>query len=96
MKKLKLDVDALEVETFGTLDGSPSFTGTVAAAGGAEAGVGWAANDTTAKPDCDVSGSQSCGYSNCGDHTCGTCDPNTWCGHSCILVCDAVATVAVG
>jgi hypothetical protein len=96
VNKLKLDVDALQVETFGTVNGPPAWSGTVAAAGAAGEGPGRVPNDTTAMPDCDVSGVQSCVYTNCGNHTCETCEPQTWCGHSCKLVCDAQATVAVG
>ena len=84
MKKLMLDPDALRVETFAT-DDLTSARGTVAGAG-ARFAVGG-----TAMPDCDESGAGSCGNTFCGDDTCNTCDFNTYCGHSCILVCDAEA-----
>ncbi|HEU4562454.1 MAG TPA: hypothetical protein VFS20_31780 [Longimicrobium sp.] len=84
MKKLKLDAEALRVETFDTADGSSARAGTVA---GAAVG-GFVATDDTAKPDCDLSGSNSCGHTFCGNETCDTCDYNTYCGRSCILVCD--------
>jgi hypothetical protein len=83
MKKLMLDPDALRVETFAT-DDLPSRRGTVA---GAAAWLG----RRTAMPDCDESGAGSCGYSFCGDDSCNTCDADTYCGSSCILVCDAQA-----
>lgn len=47
----------------------------------------------TQKPDCDASGPPSCGYSFCGDDSCDTCDYNSYCGESCILVCDAAFDV---
>jgi len=84
MKKLMLNPDALCVETFATVDLQPG-RGTVVGAN-ARFPVGG-----TAMPDCDESGAGSCGYSFCGDDSCNTCDFNTYCGHSCILVCDAVA-----
>ena len=84
MRKLMLDPDDLRVETFATAD-FRSGRGTVA---GAEA---WLAVGGTAMPDCDESGAGSCGYSFCGDDSCNTCDADTYCGHSCILVCDAQA-----
>ena len=87
MKKLTLDVDALRVETFATAEPA-ARRGTVA--GAAAAGAAWVGGDT-AKPDCDQSGAGSCGYTFCGDDTCNTCDYNTYCGKSCILVCDAGA-----
>jgi hypothetical protein len=94
MKKLRLDADLLQVETFGVGPDAPGWRGTVA--GARAAGVPWEVTKNTAKPDCDVSGSPTCGYTNCVDDTCQTCDYNTWCGESCILVCDAHAdTVAV-
>ena len=82
-RKLKLSLDALEVESFETADSLPG-KGTVAAA---RAVLG---TDDTQKPDCNVSGSPSCAYSFCGDDSCDTCDYNSYCGESCILVCDAV------
>lgn len=91
MKKLMLDADALRVESFATA-GLAAPRGTVA--GAAAAGGAWIATNDTRAPDCDLSGARSCGYSFCGDETCGTCDFNTYCGHSCVLVCDAVATDA--
>jgi hypothetical protein len=81
MKKLMLDPDALRVETFAT-DDLASGRGTVAGA------AAWRATGT-AKPDCDDSGAGTCGYSFCGEDTCNTCDYDTYCGESCILVCDA-------
>jgi hypothetical protein len=87
MKKLMLNADELCVETFATA-GVAGRVGTVAGA------AAWIAQGETAMPDCDQSGPPSCGYSFCGDHTCGTCDDNTFCGHSCILVCDAQADAA--
>ena len=83
MKKLILDLHDLRVETFETTD-PWSGRGTVEAAA-ARLATG------TAKPDCDESGAGSCGYSFCGEDTCNTCDYNTYCGESCILVCDAAA-----
>jgi hypothetical protein len=90
MKKLMLDADALQVETFAT---APLLTirGTVA---GAAAIGGIVATDDTKAPDCDLSGSNSCGYSFCAENTCGTCDAATYCGNSCVLVCDAGADAA--
>jgi hypothetical protein len=82
MKKLMLDPDALRVETFAT-DERTAGRGTVAGAAWLETG--------TAMPDCDESGAGSCGYTFCGGDTCDTCDYNTYCGKSCILVCDAHA-----
>jgi hypothetical protein len=90
MKKLKLDADALQVETFGVTVQPFARVGTVA---GAAVGA-FVATDDTAKPDCDVSGSPSCHYTYCGDDTCGTCDDGTWCGNSCVLVCDGDVTAA--
>lgn len=86
MKKLMLDADTLRVETFVTAE-LADVRGTVAGAGAG----GWviATNDTKA-PDCDLSGGNSCGYSWCAENTCGTCDHNSYCGNSCVLVCDAV------
>lgn len=81
MKKLTLSLDALRVETFETASSLPGG-GTVAAAVAR-------ATDDTQKPDCDLSGAGTCGYSFCGDDTCDTCDYNSYCGESCILVCDA-------
>lgn len=91
MKKLKLDADALQVETFGTSAAPFARVGTVAGAARGWIGI---ETDDTAKPHCDVSGSPTCGYTNCGDETCGTCDDNTWCGNSCVLVCDGDVTAA--
>ncbi|HEX8244279.1 MAG TPA: hypothetical protein VF541_12300 [Longimicrobium sp.] len=91
MKKLMLDVDALRVETFATAEPA-SPRGTVA--GAAAKGGAWIMPGGTAMPDCDESGAGSCGYSFCGEDTCNTCDANTYCGHSCILVCDAQAAAA--
>ncbi|HEX6749827.1 MAG TPA: hypothetical protein VF092_21220 [Longimicrobium sp.] len=88
MKKLMLDPADLRVESFAAAD-HPAGRGTVAAAGAVDAA--WIGGDT-AKPDCDASGAGSCGYTFCGDDTCDTCDWNTYCGHSCILVCDGAAT----
>lgn len=82
MKKLRLNLEELCVDTFGVAPDSVQGYGTVAAR---LAVLG----DDTQKPDCDVSGAQSCDYSFCGDDTCGTCDYNSYCGESCILVCDA-------
>ena len=82
MKKLMLDPEALRVETFATADLRPG-RGTVAGA------AAWRATGT-AMPDCDESGEGSC-YTFCGGDTCDTCDYNTYCGKSCILVCDAQA-----
>lgn len=90
MKKLKLVIQDLQVESFGTLAGAEGRGGTVA---GAQR-FAVATNDTL-KPDCDVSGSPTCGYSNCGDETCGTCDHASWCGNSCVLVCDGQAHAGV-
>ena len=90
MKKLMLDVDALRVETFATSD-AVSPKGTVA--GAAALAAAWIGGGT-AMPDCDESGAGSCGYSFCGEDSCDTCDANTYCGHSCILVCDAQAAAA--
>ena len=90
MKKLTLDADALRVETFETASLSLR-RGTVA---GAAAGLAWIGADDTKAPDCDLSGSPTCGYSFCGDESCGTCDHNSYCGNSCILVCDAQAEAA--
>lgn len=87
MKKLRLDPDELCVDTFGV---APDF---VQAHGTVVARLGRIGVDTQ-KPDCDLSGANTCGYSFCGDDTCGTCDYNSYCGESCILVCDAVATAA--
>ncbi|HVH12743.1 MAG TPA: hypothetical protein VM759_06820 [Longimicrobium sp.] len=81
MKKLKLELHELRVESFGTM---PEVTGR----GGTVAAAEWRGPGDTLKPDCDVSGSPTCGYSNCGDETCGTCDEASWCGNSCVLVCD--------
>jgi len=86
MKKLSLDADALRVETFATAEGTLG-RGTVA--GAAAIGDAWAAPYETKMPECDLSGPPSCGYSFCGEYTCGTCDHNSYCGQSCILVCDA-------
>lgn len=86
MKKLKLEIHDLRVESFGTTVDVLGRAGTVAGAQRFPVGPG-----DTLKPDCDVSGSPSCGYSNCGDETCGTCDDASWCGHSCVLVCDGEA-----
>jgi hypothetical protein len=83
MRKIKLETDALRVETFDVTPEIARWGGTVA---GAERFA--PATDDTRKPDCDVSGSPTCGYSNCGDNTCGTCDDASWCGNSCVLVCD--------
>jgi len=91
MKKLMLDADALRVETFATA-AFPAARGTVAGAG-AIGGIGIATDDTKA-PDCDLSGSNSCGYSFCAENTCGTCDAGSYCGNSCVLVCDAQANGA--
>lgn len=88
MKKLMLNVDALQVETFATAE-VLSRRGTVA--GAAAIGGAFIATDDTKAPDCDLSGSNSCGYSFCAENTCGTCDHNSYCGNSCVLVCDAVA-----
>jgi hypothetical protein len=88
MKKLTLGLDELRVESFGTMPELPGRRGTVAGADRYAVGVG---TDDTLKPDCDVSGSPTCGYTNCGDETCGTCDDASWCGHSCVLVCDGQA-----
>lgn len=88
MKKLALDADALRVETFATA-GSAGARGTVAGAG--TIGGGAIATDDTKAPDCDLSGARSCGYSFCGDNTCGTCDHQSYCGSSCVLVCDTPA-----
>jgi hypothetical protein len=88
MKKLRLDFEELRVDTFDVAPDSLRGHGTVA---------GWmvrVVGGDTQKPDCDASGAQSCGYSFCGDDTCGTCDYNSYCGESCILVCDTVATAA--
>lgn len=85
MKKLRLNPEELRVDTFGVAPDLPQAHGTVMARGER---VG----DDTQKPDCDVSGAGSCGYSYCGDETCGTCDYNTYCGWSCVLVCDTVDT----
>jgi hypothetical protein len=85
MKKLTLGLDDLQVESFETTPEPTSIRGTVAAA--ERIGV---ATDDTLKPDCDVSGSPSCGYTSCGDETCGTCDDASWCGNSCVLVCDGI------
>ncbi|HET7233676.1 MAG TPA: hypothetical protein VFJ16_26945 [Longimicrobium sp.] len=87
MKKLMLDADALRVETFATA-AFPARRGTVA---GAAAGLAWVATDDTKAPDCDLSSSPTCGYSFCGDNSCDTCDHNSYCGNSCVLVCDATA-----
>ncbi|HET7460574.1 MAG TPA: hypothetical protein VFJ82_04985 [Longimicrobium sp.] len=81
MKKLLLRADDLCVETFATAE-HVAGRGTVAGA------AAWVVAGETAKPDCDLSGPPSCGYSFCGDETCGTCDDNTYCGYSCVLVCD--------
>ena len=88
MKKLMLDPDALRVETFAT-DELTAGRGTVAGA------AAWRATGT-AKPDCDDSGIESCDYSWCGDNTCNTCDADTYCGSSCIFVCDAEAVDQAG
>ena len=87
MKKMMLNADELCVETFATAEVT-GWSGTVAGA------AAWIIGAETAKPDCDASGPPSCGYSFCGDETCGTCDQNTFCGHSCILVCDAQVDAA--
>jgi hypothetical protein len=91
MKKLMLDPDALQVETFATA-GLPAGRGTVAGAG---AGGAWIGADDTKAPNCDVSGAHSCGYSYCGENTCGTCDANSYCGNSCVLVCDEGQNVPI-
>lgn len=89
MKKLRLDFEALRVDTFDVSPDAQRGHGTVA---------GWmvrgGVGGDTQKPDCDVSGAGTCGYSFCGDDTCGTCDYNSYCGESCILVCDAADTAA--
>lgn len=77
MKKLSLSLEALCVESFETVD-APRGRGTVAALG----------TDDTLKPDCDVSGEDSCMETYCGDYTCHTCGAASFCGPSCILVCD--------
>ena len=87
MKKLLLDPDDLRVESFAAADRTGG-RGTVA--GAAALGAAWIGGGT-AMPDCDESGAGTCGYSFCGDDTCSTCDFNTYCGHSCVLVCDAQA-----
>jgi hypothetical protein len=86
MKKLMLDPADLRVESFAVAD-RVSGRGTV------EGAAAWLATGT-AKPDCDESGPDSCGYTWCGDDTCYTCDYNTYCGKSCIFVCDAAAVTA--
>jgi hypothetical protein len=88
MKKLRLNPENLCVDTFDVAPAFAQWDGTVAAQ---QFRIG---NDTQ-KPDCDASGPASCGYSFCGDDTCGTCDYNSYCGESCILVCDAAATAAM-
>ena len=90
MKKLLLDPADLQVESFAAAD-HPAGRGTVA--GAAALGVAWMETGT-AMPDCDESGAASCGNTFCGDDTCNTCDFNTYCGHSCILVCDAAVDAA--
>lgn len=86
MKKLRLDFETLCVESFDVSPDSLRAHGTVA---GMVRGV---VGGDTQKPDCDASGAGTCGHTFCGDDTCGTCDYNSYCGESCILVCDAVAT----
>jgi hypothetical protein len=88
MKKLRLDLEEICVDTFCAEADSAQGHGTVAAR------LGWAMGDDTQKPDCDASGPPSCGYSFCGDDTCGTCDYNSYCGESCILVCDYAVEAA--
>jgi hypothetical protein len=88
MKKLRLNPEELCVETFAVAPDSVQGHGTVAARLAPLA-------DDTQKPDCNVSGAGSCGYSFCGDDTCDTCDYNSYCGESCILVCDAHAAWGV-
>lgn len=90
MNKLKLEMQDLQVESFGTTLEAAGLAGTVAGAQRYALGT-----DDTLKPDCDVSGSDSCGYTNCGDETCGTCDDASWCGSSCVLVCDGDATARI-
>ena len=83
MKKLMLDLADLRVESFAVADHAVR-RGTV------EGAAAWLETGT-AMPDCDESGAGSCGNTFCGADTCDTCDYNTYCGKSCILVCDAAA-----
>jgi hypothetical protein len=91
MRKLTLGLDQLQVESFETTPEATAIRGTVDAAQ-RHVVIG---TDDTLKPDCDVSGAPSCGYTNCGDETCGTCDDASWCGNSCVLVCDGEGDVTV-
>ena len=84
MRKLKLSLEALRVETFGTLAEPVAGPGTVLARG----------TDDTLKPDCDVSGTPSCAYTFCDEESCFTCAAS-FCGQSCIFVCDGDADADV-
>ncbi|WP_420130183.1 hypothetical protein [Longimicrobium sp.] len=76
MKKIRLNVDALRVETFRTADGDDAPRGTVRAHTGADCGSGWSMCMT------------GCGGYTCLNY--GSCDPNMECLHTGNLpTCDA-------